>query len=80
MDIGGAIFRTVEVTGAIICLRLVAFHVDHGHVLRVSGAALGLCDDVVQIDVVLEEFPLSDLLLADTTSISLLNPQSHTKR
>jgi hypothetical protein len=79
MDIGCAVFRPVEITGATVGLELVARHVHYGHVLRVPSPAFRLRDDVVEIDVILEEFSAADLLLADTASVALLNPQTHTK-
>lgn len=80
VNISGAILWSVEVTGAVVGLGLVARHVDYSHVVFVSGSTHGLRYDVVQVDVILEQLPLSDLQLADRTAVPLLEPQSHAKR
>jgi hypothetical protein len=54
--------------------------VNYRHILRVSGTTFRLGSDVIKVDVVLEQLTLSDLSLADTTSVPLLHPQPHAER
>jgi hypothetical protein len=74
VNVGGAILWSVEITRTTVGLRLVAFHVNYSHVALISGSALGLRHDVVQVDVILEEFPLPNLLATDTATVTLSHP------
>lgn len=74
MNVGGTELRTVPITWAIIGLSLIASHVNYGHVIQIPGSTLGLSHDVIQVDIVVVQIPLSDLLVTDPTAVILLDP------
>lgn len=74
MDVRGAVLRTIPVARAVVSLKLIACLVHHSHVVWFASAALGLSDDVIKVDVVGEQDTLSDLLLANTAAVPLLDP------